>query len=77
MPEMDGFEFIEHLQKNEKWCATPIVVLTAKTLDAEELSRLNNTVRTVLRKENYTKEDLILHIHNLITASAPLNEEVD
>jgi len=77
MPEMDGFEFIEHLQKDEKWCTTPIVVLTAKTLDAEELSRLNNTVRTVLRKETYTKEDLILHIHNLITASVPLNEEVD
>ncbi|OQW93379.1 MAG: hypothetical protein BWK79_11475 [Beggiatoa sp. IS2] len=71
MPEMDGFEFIEHLQKNEKWGATPIVVLTAKSLDAEELSCLNNTVKTVLRKETYTKEDLVLRIHNLISTTVP------
>jgi PAS domain S-box-containing protein len=50
MPEMDGFEFIEELQKDETWQTIPIVVLTAKDLDEAERATLNNYVKTILSK---------------------------
>lgn len=75
MPEMNGFKFIENLQKNEKWCTTPVVVLTATELSAEEFARLNNSVETIVRKEGYSSEDLILHIHKLIAAVPPVERE--
>jgi two-component system chemotaxis response regulator CheY len=31
MPRLDGFGFIEHLRKDPKWRATPILVLTTES----------------------------------------------
>ena len=36
MPEMDGFEFVVEMQRNEAWRTIPIVVITAKDLTAED-----------------------------------------
>ena len=67
MPMMDGFEFIEHLQNHEKGCLIPIIVLTAKELTAEEQAYLNQHVEIVCHKKPYNQDELILHIHQLIT----------
>jgi len=75
MPVMDGFEFVNRLQENPQWRATPVVVLTARHLSAEELARLNNSVETIFNKESYDKDDLILHIHKLISNSSLLKKE--
>jgi CheY-like chemotaxis protein len=75
MPIMNGFEFIKHLQQNEKWHSTPVVVLTAKNLSAEEQAHLNQQVETIFTKDAYKQEDLILHIHQLITQSSSLHKE--
>lgn len=69
MPVMDGFEFLAHLQDHEQWNSIPIVVLTAKNLTVEEYGRLNNYVKTIFNKESYAQDDLILHIHKLISGS--------
>jgi CheY-like chemotaxis protein len=68
MPEMNGFEFITHLRGDEKWCAVPVVVLTASNLTAEEHAQLNPHVETVFKKESYNAEELILHLHQLISS---------
>lgn len=37
MPEMNGFEVIERLQQNKKWCKIPVIFLTAdRTEETEE-----------------------------------------
>ena len=36
MPEMNGFEFINEIQKNTEWMKIPIVVVTSKDLSREE-----------------------------------------
>jgi len=69
MPEMDGFEFLTHLQNHEQWNSIPVVVLTAKNLTVEEYGRLNNHVKTIFNKESYAQDDLILHIHKLISST--------
>ncbi len=75
MPIMDGFEFIEHLQNNDKWHDTPIVVLTARQLSAEELAQLNQHVETIFNKKALNQEDLVLSIHQLISESASVHHE--
>ena len=67
MPVMDGFEFIEHLQANKQWCSTPVVVMTAKNLSAQEQAHLNQHVETVFQKDAYNQEELIFYIHKLIS----------
>ena len=74
MPVMDGFEFLSHLRENERWCSIPVVVLTSTHLTPEEQACLQGDVETILRKETYNRDDLLLHIHKLIANS---KHEVD
>jgi len=76
MPVMDGFEFLNHLQENEKWRSIPVVVLTARELSPEEHARLNNyDVESIFSKESYNQEQLFLQIHQLIAKSSIPHDE--
>ena len=69
MPVMDGFEFISHLQDNEKWHSIPVVVLTALKLTPEEHACLNQSVETIFNKDSYNRGELTQRIHQLIAKS--------
>ena len=56
MPEMDGFEFIEHLRKSPEGADVPVVVLTAKDLTERDRQRLRGTVENVLQKGGQSNE---------------------
>jgi signal transduction histidine kinase/CheY-like chemotaxis protein len=56
MPEMDGFEFIEHLRKSPEGADVPVVVLTAKDLTEKDRQRLRGTVENVLQKGGQSNE---------------------
>jgi CheY-like chemotaxis protein len=66
MPEMDGFEFVEELRKNENWCSIPVVVVTAKDVTAEDRGRLRGSVQKVILKGTYTSEDLLAEVRALV-----------
>tara|TARA_Y100001001_G_scaffold157628_1_gene176052 strand:+ start:9 stop:1295 length:1287 start_codon:yes stop_codon:yes gene_type:complete len=66
MPEMDGFEFIEHLRQNPDWKSIPTVVLTAKELTSQERQRLSGSVESIIQKGSYTGEELLKEVRNLI-----------
>ena len=59
MPEMDGFEFISRLRKENRWRAIPVVVLTAKTLTSEDRRRLEGSVERLLHKGDHALESLV------------------
>ena len=67
MPEMDGFQFIEELRRNKEWQNIPVIVITAKDLNAEERQRLNGYVDNILQKGNYNREILLNQINNLLS----------
>lgn len=67
MPVMNGFEFVTRLRQNEKWHSIPVVVLTSTHLSAEEQARLQGSVETIFQKQTYDREQLLLHIQELIT----------
>src|SRR5690606_28990240 len=71
MPEMDGFEVIEHLRASERWRTLPVVVITARDLDAVDRRRLNGYVEAVLAKGARPAGELLGEIARLVRARAP------
>ena len=50
MPMMDGFEFLERVRAEERFAELPIVVLTAKDLNADERKFLAENTLLILSK---------------------------
>lgn len=51
MPEMDGFEFVRQLREQQTGPdATPIIVVTAKEITAEDRERLNGKIQKIVSK---------------------------
>ena len=69
MPEMDGFEFIDHLASTPEWRDIPIVVVTAHELSTDEGRFLQNHVARVLQKGSHGGEELLETIGRLVSRS--------
>jgi CheY-like chemotaxis protein len=69
MPEMDGIEFVSELRKHEAWRSTPVVVITAKELTADDRLQLSRYVNRVFHKGAFSREMLLAEVQNLFQAS--------
>ncbi|MCK9530760.1 MAG: response regulator [Gammaproteobacteria bacterium] len=70
MPVMDGFQFIAAMKRDERWRNTPVVVVTAKELTAEDRLRLAGKVQNVLQKCVCERDELLAEVHRLIGLAA-------
>jgi signal transduction histidine kinase/DNA-binding response OmpR family regulator len=66
MPEMDGFQFVEHVRQHKAWRAIPIVVVTAKDLTAEDRLRLNGSVADIIKKDAKGQEELLAEVSKMV-----------
>jgi PAS domain S-box-containing protein len=66
MPEMDGFQFVDHVRQHEAWRAIPIVVVTAKDLTAEDRLRLNGYVTEIIQKDSIGQEELLAEVSKMV-----------
>ena len=66
MPEMDGMAFLEQLRRNPLADTIPVVVVTAKTLSAQERSRLHGRVSEVIAKGTFTAVSLAEQINAIL-----------
>lgn len=66
MPEMDGFGFLEELQKHDRWRSIPVVVITAKDLSDDDRARLNGGVTRVIEKGAYKRDELLSYVTSVI-----------
>ena len=62
MPEMDGFEFLEHIRRRPDARGIPVIVLTAKDLSPEERARLRGQVERVFEKGKTSSEEILAEI---------------
>ncbi|MFD0682234.1 MULTISPECIES: response regulator [unclassified Paenibacillus] len=69
MPEMDGFQFVSELRKKEEWRTIPIVVVTAKTITAEDRARLNGYVKKIIQKGALDRAELLKEVSSLVADS--------
>jgi CheY-like chemotaxis protein len=70
MPEMDGFEFLAELRRNEAWQTLPVVILTSKDLTAEERAQLSGQVQKILQKGASTRETLLREVRGVVARLA-------
>jgi CheY-like chemotaxis protein len=70
MPVMDGFAFLRHLRAREAWRDIPVLVLTAKTLTAEERAALAVTTQRVVGKGDSAHSGLTEVLSEAIGAQA-------
>jgi signal transduction histidine kinase/DNA-binding response OmpR family regulator/HAMP domain-containing protein len=70
MPEMDGFQFLEHLRTDQANCAIPVIVISAKEMDDEERAQLNGHVSRVIDKRGQTSTALLPEVTRLVRAAA-------
>jgi CheY-like chemotaxis protein len=59
MPGMDGFDVVEALRSNPATAGIPIVILTAKTLDAGDVERLNSHVAHLAQKGTFSRAEFV------------------
>jgi signal transduction histidine kinase/DNA-binding response OmpR family regulator len=80
MPEMDGFEVLERMRREDSWRDIPVIIVTAKDLTREEVERLNGHVIKVLQKGTYRRRDLLEDVRAMLarreSVSAALAEVV-
>ena len=74
MPEMDGFEFIARVRAEPRCQDIPIVVVTAKTLTAEERAQLNSHMQGFVQKGDADGAALVAAIDRLLPQRTPVKE---
>ena len=65
MPEMDGFQIVAALQEEPSWRDVPVIVITARDLNAKDRERLNSGVHSVLLKNTFRPNELVERIRQL------------
>ncbi len=66
MPEMDGFEFIARVRAESRWRRIPIIVVTAKTLTADDRARLNGQVQRLVHKGECSGKAVLAALDELV-----------
>ncbi|MEC5125494.1 response regulator [Verrucomicrobiales bacterium BCK34] len=69
MPGMDGFEFLQHVQRDPKLRSIPVIVMSGKDPDESEQEFLEKRVTAVLRKGSNSTQDLLANINERIRSS--------
>ncbi len=67
MPVMDGFEFLSILRRKPDLAGIPVIVITAKDLNAEERARLNGSVADIIQKGAMDREKLLREVFAMIS----------
>ena len=77
MPEMDGFDFLSELRQHRKWQEVPVIILTAKTLTADDHIRLEGNVEGILQKGEQSTQELLNQLSNKLQNSIASQQSRD
>jgi PAS domain S-box-containing protein len=62
MPGLSGFDVVEALNKNTATSRIPILVITAKQINAEDRARLRGCITTIVEKDNFDQERFVAEV---------------
>ncbi|MBN2240733.1 MAG: PAS domain S-box protein [Dehalococcoidales bacterium] len=66
MPDLTGFEVIEKLRSTDTMLDIPIIVMTSKDLDTDEMEYLRKQTEGIVRKSSFSREDFIETVRKLM-----------
>jgi threonine synthase len=62
MPDLDGFAILDRLKADARTAQIPVVIVSAKSLSAEEAERLERLSESVWLKGNFSARELVSHV---------------
>jgi threonine synthase len=68
MPEMDGFQVLDHLRANEATRHIPVIVISAKELTREDHERLDGQINGLLQKGSFMDDDLLSEMSEVLAS---------
>jgi threonine synthase len=66
MPDIDGFSVLNAIKADPKTAHVPVIVVTAKELTAQEKSRLDGQIQSLMTKGEFMNDDLLEEVKALI-----------
>ena len=66
MPEMDGFDVLQRLRESQQWREIPVVIVTAKILEKDELTFLKNGASHILSKSGLSQAQLVARARSAV-----------
>lgn len=66
MPEMDGFTILDALKADERTREIPVVIISAKSLTADEWTHLRRHTRSIWQKGNFSARELANHVFEML-----------
>ena len=70
MPEVDGFTVIDELRADPSTSEIPIIILTSRTLTAEDKARLKGRIAHVAEKADFSRDALLALVGRFAPAKA-------
>ncbi len=77
MPEMDGFEFLDHVRLHPEFHKIPVIIVTAAELSAEDRRRLHGGVSHILEKSACSRDELLDQVRSLVAIYAEAPQHAD
>lgn len=67
LPDMNGNEFMDHLQKNEVWVHIPVLILSNSDEEESIRSTLALGAKVYMLKTQYKMEDVIVQLRKIVS----------
>jgi threonine synthase len=75
MPQMDGFDLLQALKQDPDTASIPVIILSAKTLNPQDLHRLEKA-DSVWQKGNFNTRELVSHVVKTLGGEGAADETV-
>jgi hypothetical protein len=76
MPEMDGFEVLDAMKRDDALRSIPVFVISAKELSSEERSWLEQNCQNLFKKERNWRQELLCSLEQTVLAASATQPEV-
>ena len=70
MPVMNGFEFLETINKQAEWAGVPVLIVSSMDITQDMRDYLTPRVVSILQKGRFTREELANHVRPVIQSCA-------
>jgi signal transduction histidine kinase/DNA-binding response OmpR family regulator len=65
LEDMNAFDFLGQLKRNQNWKDIPVAILTARELAPEERQKLYPAVKSIFHKGKFTRQELTEALHRM------------
>jgi AraC-like DNA-binding protein/DNA-binding response OmpR family regulator len=73
MPEMDGFDVLDHMRSNPHTLAVPVVILTSKVLNLDDIKRIERHTRVIVQSKGVlADEEMAAALHRSLFGTESL-----